>query len=76
MKKNWAKAYNKAADYANRVLIPQINEKYTRKYGVNWFSEASKNNAENYQRYMKEYEDLFNQTYNETLESMIGKRPQ
>lgn len=73
--KNWHKAYNKAADHANKVLIPQINEKYTKKYGEGWFKEASTNNTKEYHKYMKEYETMFNKSYQQAIVDVFGERP-
>lgn len=70
VQRNWYKAYNKAADYANSILIPQINEKYKK-----MLSDPNKTMAE-YEAYEKEYEDLFNMKWQEFHDEMFGKRPE
>lgn len=75
VKRNWWKAYNKAADYANSVLIPEINKKYSDKYGGdNWISRLGQDSKE-YQEYVDEYMERFDQRYSEELDRMFGKRP-
>ena len=66
VRQNWYKAYNATADYANKVLIPQINKKYE---GVNLLD--SKNNA----KYEKEYEAMFDRVYQQKFSELFGDRP-
>lgn len=72
LKKNWASAYNSAADYANQELIPKINKKYE-KYDFSDLNTPSKKRA--YDRYINEYTDSFNKRYDEIVIEMFGKRP-
>lgn len=69
-KKNYFKAYNSAADYANDVLIPQINKKYSKIIKTDDWADDP-----NYGKYMKEYETRFNEVLNKKLTDLIGERP-
>lgn len=67
--KNWYVAYNKAVDYANKVLIPQINKEYEDKYGRGKFTEQQI-------RIMDEdYAQRFDKIYQMEFDKMFGKRP-
>ena len=66
---NWYKAYNKAAEYANAVLIPKLNKKYE---GIN-FNDPK--NKELYEKYEKESIEQFNVLYSQKLSEMFGDRP-
>lgn len=59
--RNWHHAYNKAADYANEVLIPQLDKKYG-----NMFSGS---NAE------KAYNKAFSKVLEREYKAMFGDRP-
>lgn len=66
LKRNWHKAYNKAADYANKVLIPEINKKY---------SSADLKNEATYKKYVNEYYKKFDKVYQQEVKNMFGERP-
>ena len=72
VKKNSATAYNKAADYANKVLIPKINEKY-KDYDFSDLSDPKIRKV--YDNYIEEYEYEFEDYYGKTLKEMFGERP-
>jgi hypothetical protein len=73
VKVNWYKAYNKAADYSNEYIIPTINKKYE-KYDFSKVDNDPKIKKV-FDKYNKEYEDLFNETYEKEFGKMFGKRP-
>ncbi len=60
-KKNWHKAYNKAAEYANQVIIPKLNKKWEGRYDD--------------PGYQKEYEKEFGKAYTQEWLKMFGERP-
>jgi hypothetical protein len=67
------KAYNKAADYANKVLIPNINKKYG-KYNWSNIDTTDPHNptgdpklVKAYTRYINEYETSFKKIYDKKL---------
>ena len=69
-RKEYANAYNKSADYANKVLIPSINKKY---------KDVDLSDPDTYDKYFREYEDSFVQVFNKNLDDMynrIGYRPE
>ena len=68
--KNFLKGYNKAADYANEILIPKINKKYE-KYD---FSDPK--NSKIYDKYFQEYENEFKRILDMRMEELVGKRPE
>ena len=69
--KNWLKAYNEAADYANKVLIPKINAKWEDKW-----SKLGPDEDDNYKQYLKEHDDAFNEIFDKKITELIGKRPE
>lgn len=78
---NYIKAYNKAADYANNVLIPKINKKYGK---YNWSSldtsdpynpKGDPKLVRSYKRYLKEYEKSFSDIFEKSFTELIGERP-
>lgn len=70
--RNAMKIYNKTADHANKVLIPEINKKYTEKYGEGWFKNE---HGKIEQKYLREYQETFNKSYNQLMIDMYGERP-
>lgn len=66
VQKNWVKAYNNAANYANRVLIPEINKQYT---------PDMLKNPKTRRTYEAEYQRRFNEVYQMEFDKMFGKRP-
>ena len=80
-KKNWVNAYNKAANHANEVLIPQINKKYG-KYDWTQLDTTDMDNPKGdpklvaaYKKYTDEYEQNFNNVLAKEYDKMFGKRP-
>ena len=79
--KNFIKAYNKAADHANNVLIPKINKKYANydfsKVKTDSYGRPIGNSklAKAYEKYLKEYDTSFKQYMSMTLVELIGERP-
>lgn len=67
---HWTEAYNKAADYSNRVLIPQINKEYKEKWG-----EYSKFTKEQKRAIDEDYAQRFEHIYQKEFDKMFGKRP-
>lgn len=68
--KNYMKAYNSTVDYANEVIIPRINEKYSKIIKTeNWADDP------NYGKYIKEYEAAFDRIRDKKLKELIGERP-
>ena len=86
-RKEWLKTYNEVADYANNVIIPNLNKQY----GANEFSKLKFNehgelieglNPDIEKRYkayekqeMAQYEELMNQKMSD-LYDRIGYRPE
>lgn len=66
--KNAINAYNKAADYANSVLIPNINKKYAA-------IDVSDPNSAAGKKYVQEYLDSFDKAYVDAMKSIVGERP-
>lgn len=62
-------AYNKAVDYANEVLIPQINEKY-QEYDFSAESLKDSKIADIYQQYLNEYDNLFEEAINNEMSKL------
>jgi hypothetical protein len=74
--KQQVKAYNNAADYANKVLIPNINKKYG-KYNWTKLDTSDPRNpkgdpklVKSYKRYIKEYETSFKRIYDKKLSEL------
>lgn len=79
---NWLKAYNKAVDQVNNKVIPELNKKY-KKY--DWssltFDEEGHGHGDSelvtsYEKYYKEYNDRLSTTFQQSYDSMFGKRPE
>lgn len=77
--KNMLKAYNRAVDYANSVLIPKINKKYG-KYDWTSLDTSDMHNPKgdpklvrSYKRYINEYEKSFNDVFNMKLSEITGE---
>jgi len=74
-------AYNRAADYANAVIIPKVNAKYAKydfgslKTGVDGRLTGDPKLVKVYSKYLKEYEDLFSETWKKTTIEVFGERP-
>ena len=67
---NKIEAYNRAADYANKVLIPKINKKYSKIIKTkDWTQDP------NYDKYVQEYETAFSKIADKKLEEIIGRNP-
>ena len=67
---NQIEAYNRAAKYANEVLIPKINNKYSKIIKTkDWTQDP------NYSKYVNEYETAFNKIADKKLEEIIGRNP-
>jgi hypothetical protein len=71
--KNYVKAYNKSADYANKVLIPEINKKYAKTLNSKTWGDEEK--AE-YKKYWKEYNSRFDEVLAMNLKKFVGDRPE
>ena len=74
-------AYNRAAEYANDILIPKINKKYGK---YNWSSlkfdkygnpYGDPKLVKSYNKYMDEYKTKFMEVFEQKLVDMIGERP-
>ena len=70
------KAYNKAADYANKVLIPNINKKYG-KYDWTKIDTTDPRDPKgdpklvnSYKKYLKEYETSFKKIFDKNLSEL------
>ena len=63
---NWYKAYNQAAEEANRTLIPELNKK---------IKGLDQNSAE-YERYVEEEQAAFDKLYEKKFKEMFGSRPE
>ena len=61
LSKNYYRIYNAAVDYANEVLIPQINAEFEGRYDS--------------PDYMKEYERRFNEAMGRAAVELFGSRP-
>lgn len=79
--KEWYKAYNNAANYANAVLIPEVNKKYG-KYDWTKLDTTDFDNPKGdpklvdaYKKYTNEYETKFNEVLQKEYDIMFGKRP-
>lgn len=70
--KHYMDAYNKAADIANKELIPKINAKWEKH---NWSSRDWTKDAKDYERYVKEMDDAFDKALQKSLRELIGDRP-
>lgn len=72
-RRRYAKAYNRAADYARQVLIPQHNQKWSK------FFETFNGDRSNpkYKQYYNEYMEKFDNVVYNNLVYMIGEdRPE
>lgn len=69
-KKNYLTAYNRTADYANEVLIPKINAKYSKIIKTDDWADDP-----NYGKYMKEYETQFKKVFDMKFSELVGERP-
>jgi hypothetical protein len=76
--KQRVQAYNKAADYANKVLIPNINKKYGK---YNWSNidisdpqnpKGDPKLVKSFKRYTNEYQNSFKKVYNKKLSEITG----
>ena len=81
-RRNWAKAYNKATERANDVLIPQINKKY-KNCDFSKLDVSDRANPKGdpklvsaYNKYMEEYQSRFNKILQHSYDEMFGKRPE
>lgn len=79
--RNWYKAYNKAADYSNNVLIPKLNKKYG-KYDFSKLDTRDPHNPKGdaqlvsaYKKYVNEYETKFEKLLQQNYDDAFGKRP-
>lgn len=70
--KNWNKAYNRAADYSEKHIIPKINKKYEN-YDFSNLNDPKVKKI--HDQYVKEYEKEFDAVFNNTLLDMFGERP-
>lgn len=66
VRRNWYKAYNKAAEISERTLIPQINKKYSPK---------DLEDPVIREKYYAEYNRKFEQLYKTEYKKMFGERP-
>ena len=62
---NWYKAYNQAAEEANRTLIPELNKKI----------KGLDQNSPEYKRYVEEEQAAFDKLYEKKFREMFGSRP-
>lgn len=69
-RKNYIIAQNRTADYANEVLIPRINAKYSKIIKTDDWADDP-----NYGKYMKEYETQFNKIFDKKMSELVGERP-
>lgn len=72
VKKNWVKTYNETAAYANDVLIPKINKKYA---GVDFSNLNDPKIKKTYDKYVNEYDSMFNKAYDKKVSELFGERP-
>ena len=70
---NYMKAYNTAADKANKILIPQLNKKYA-KYDFSDLSDPKIKSI--HEQYVKEYSDSFTKLFEKEFDNIAGKRPE
>ena len=70
---NYMKAYNTAADKANKTLIPQLNKKYA-KYDFSDLSDPKIKSI--HEKYVKEYSDSFTKLFEKEFDNIAGKRPE
>lgn len=69
-RKTYVKAYNDTADYANKVLIPKLNAKYSKIIKTtDWADDP------NYGKYIKEYENAFKKVMSKKYEEIVGRNP-
>ena len=71
-KKNWATAYNKAADYHNDNVIDKLNQKY-KDYNFNDLTD--KKNRKAFKRYVDEYVNSWNDILEKSYRDVLGDRP-
>lgn len=81
VQQNWHKAYNKAANYTNNTLIPNLNKKYEK---YDWSSlDFSGGNGPTgdaklvsaYKKYEKEYNTKYQEVLSKSYDELFGKRP-
>lgn len=80
--RNWQKAYNKAADYTNSTIVPELNKKYSK---YDWssltFDSAGRGKGDAklvaaYEKYSKEYSSRVNEAMQQSYADMFGTRPE
>lgn len=64
VEKNWYKAYNEAADYMTKNVIPKLNEQYK---GDSWSYDK---------KVLAKYDETFNKIYQQKFDDMFGPRPE
>lgn len=72
-KKNYVTAYNKASDYANKKLIPELNKKY-KDYDFSDLTDPRVKRV--YDKYVNEYEKRFSDLFARNMRDLIGDRPE
>ena len=68
--RNRVKAYNDTVDYANNVLIPKINKKYSKIIKTDDWADDP-----NYGKYIREYEETFTKMMSKKYEEIVGRNP-